>query len=52
MYGGGVFYAIPRTRLEVFGEVKGLTYRWNMAGFHRTMFDVTYSGRLSYRIPF
>lgn len=52
MYGGGVFYAIPRTRLEVFGEVKGLTYRWNLAGFNRMMYDVTYSGGLSYRFPF
>lgn len=52
MYGGGVFYAIPRTHFEAFGEVKGLTYRWNTAGFHRTMFDVTYSGGLSYRLPF
>lgn len=52
MYGGGLFYAIPRTHLEAFGEVKGLTYRWNTAGFHRTMFDVTYSGGLSYRLPF
>ncbi len=52
MYGGGLFYAIPQTRLEVFGEVKGLTYRWNTAGFRRTMVDVTYSGGLSYRLPF
>jgi hypothetical protein len=52
MYGGGLFYAIPRTHVEAFGEVKGLTYRWNTAGFHRTMFDVTYSGGLSYRLPF
>ena len=52
MYGGGVFYPIPRSRLEVFGEVKGLTYRWNTAGFQRTMFDVTYSLGASYRVPF
>lgn len=51
MYGGGVFYAIPRSKVEVFGELKGLTYRWNTAGFRRTMFDVTYSGGLSYRLP-
>lgn len=51
MYGGGLFYAIPRTRIEAFGEVKGLTYRWNAAGFHRTMFDVTYSVGASYRLP-
>jgi len=52
MYGGGLFYAIPRTYFEAFGELKGLSYRWNTAGFHRTMFDVTYSGGLSYRLPF
>jgi hypothetical protein len=52
MYGGGLRYAIPRTHFEVLGEVKGLTYRWNTVGFHRTMFDVTYSGGLSYRLPF
>ncbi len=52
MYGGGIFYAIPRTRVEAFGELKGLTYRWNTAGFRRTMFDVTYSMGASYRLPF
>lgn len=52
MYGGGLFYAIPRSRVEVFGEIKGLTYRWNTAGFHRTMFDVTYSAGVSYRLPY
>jgi opacity protein-like surface antigen len=52
MLGGGLSYAIPRTRLEAFGELKGLTYRWNTAGFRRTMFDVTYSMGASYRLPF
>ncbi len=52
MYGGGLFYAIPRSRVEVFGEIKGLTYRWNAAGFHRTMFDVTYAAGVSYRLPY
>lgn len=52
MFGGGLFYAIPRSRLEAFGELKGLTYRWNTAGFRRTMFDVTYSMGASYRLPF
>jgi hypothetical protein len=51
MYGGGVFYVIPRSRIEMFGEVKGLTYRWNTADFRRTMFDVTYSLGASYRLP-
>jgi hypothetical protein len=52
MVGGGLFYALPRTRVEAFGELKGLTYRWNTAGFRRTMFDVTYSVGASYRLPF
>lgn len=52
MYGGGLFYAIPHSRFELFGEVKGLTYRWDLAGFNRMMYDVTYSGGLSYRLPF
>jgi opacity protein-like surface antigen len=51
MYGGGVSYPIPRSRVEVFGELKGLTYKWNTAGFNRTMFDVTYSVGASYRLP-
>jgi hypothetical protein len=51
MYGGGLFYAVPRSRVEVFGELKGLTYRWNAAGFNRTMVDVTYSMGASYRLP-
>lgn len=51
MYGGGLFYSLPRSRFEVFGEVKGLTYRWNTAGFRRTMIDVTYSMGASYRLP-
>jgi len=49
MYGGGLFYALPGTRLELVSEIKGLTYNWNMAGFHRNMVDVTYSAGLSYR---
>lgn len=51
MYGGGVFYSLPRSRIELFGELKGLTYKWNAAGFNRTMFDVTYSAGASYRLP-
>jgi hypothetical protein len=46
-----LFYAVPRSRVEVFGELKGLTYRWNAAGFNRTMVDVTYSMGASFRLP-
>lgn len=51
MYGGGVFYSVPRTRLEAFGEIRGLTYNWNMAGYHRNMVDVTFTAGVSYQIP-
>ena len=49
MYGGGVFVPVARTRLDLVGELKGLTYNWNMAGFHRNMVDVTYALGVSYR---
>ena len=51
MLGGGVAYAIPRSRMVVFGELKGATYKWDQAGFDRTMFDVTYYVGVSYRLP-
>ncbi len=51
MLGGGVYFGIPHTRLEAFGQVKGITYKWNRAGFDRQMFDVTYSLGVSYRLP-
>jgi opacity protein-like surface antigen len=49
--GGGMGYAIPGSRIEAFGELKGITYKWDRAGFNRSMFDVTYSLGLSYRPP-
>lgn len=49
MFGGGLFYQIPYSRLEMMGEIKGLTYNWNMAGFDRTMLDVTYVVGVAYR---
>jgi hypothetical protein len=52
MYGGGLFFEVPATRLALMAEIKGLTYQWNMAGFDRTMVDVTYTAGLSYRLPF
>ena len=51
MVGGGVAYAIPGSRIAVFGELKGATYKWDQAGFDRTMFDVTYYVGASYRLP-
>lgn len=52
MYGGGVFVNLFGSRFDVFGEVKGLSYRWNMAGFDRTMVDVTFGGGVSYTLPY
>lgn len=52
MYGGGASYAIPGSRFEGFAEVKGFSYRWDMAGFDRTMIDVTFGVGVSYRWGF
>lgn len=49
MFGGGVFYKLPSTRLETMGEIKGTTYNWNMAGFDRNLLDVTYVAGMAYR---
>lgn len=52
MYGAGAFLDIKGTQLSIMGEIKGLTYNWNMAGFHRNMVDVTYTAGFSYRLKF
>jgi Outer membrane protein beta-barrel domain len=49
LFGGGMFYQIPSSKLELLGEIKGLTYNWNMSGFDRNMLDVTYVLGLAYR---
>jgi hypothetical protein len=49
MFGGGMFYQIPASRVEIMGEIKGLAYNWNMAGFDRNMLDVTYVVGVAYR---
>jgi hypothetical protein len=51
MLGGGVSFGLPGTRLGAFGQVKGITYKWDRGGFDRQLFDVTYSLGLSYRPP-
>jgi hypothetical protein len=35
--------------VEIMGEIKGLAYNWNMAGFDRNMLDVTYVVGVAYR---
>lgn len=52
MYGGGIAHDIARSPFGVFGEVKGMTYRWSMAGFDRNMVDVVFNAGVSYRRPF
>ncbi len=51
MFGAGLGYQIPQSRLEVFGEAKTLVYNWNRAGFDKTIWDVTYSMGLAYHLP-
>jgi hypothetical protein len=50
--GIGIFYSIPRTDLNIMLEGKSLVYKWDRAGFNRTLWDVTYSVGLAYRMPF
>jgi hypothetical protein len=51
MGGLGMFYTIPRSDLMVMLEGKSLVYRWDRGGFNRTLWDVTYSVGLAYRMP-
>lgn len=51
MLGAGIGYAIPNSRIEIFGEGKTLVYRWNEAGFNKTLWDLTYSMGVAYHLP-
>lgn len=51
MLGAGFGYTIPRSNVEVFGEGKTLVYQWNRVGYDKTLWDVTYSVGLAYRLP-
>jgi opacity protein-like surface antigen len=51
MLGGGIAYSFPRSPLEVFGAVKGISYKWDRTGFDRQLFDVTYSLGMRYKVP-
>jgi opacity protein-like surface antigen len=51
-YGGGFSRSLTTTPLEFFGELKGMTYRWNMLGYNRNMIDVVFTAGVSYRRPF
>jgi opacity protein-like surface antigen len=50
MLGAGFGYTLPRSAFELFGEGKTLVYQWNRMGFDKTLWDVTYSVGLAYRL--
>ena len=50
MMGAGLGYDLPRSNLGVFAEGKSLVYQWDRSGFDKTMWDVTYSIGLAYRL--
>ena len=52
MFGAGLNWAIPNTRVGLIAEGKGLYYKWVAAPFNRNQLDLTYSIGLSYRIGF
>jgi hypothetical protein len=52
MFGGGLTYKIPKTKVEIFGEGKGLTYQFVGAGFDRRQLDFTISMGVGYRLGF
>ena len=52
IFGAGLSFEIPQTRLSVLAEGKGLAYRWVAAPFDRNQLDFTYSMGLAYRFGF
>jgi hypothetical protein len=57
LVGLGLEYPISGTGLGIFAQSSGLYYKISdlegpLAGFDRNQFDITYTGGLSYRIPF
>ena len=52
MFGAGLNWAIPNTRVGLIAEGKGLYYKWVAAPFSRNQLDLSYSIGLSYRIGF
>ena len=49
MLGAGIGFAIPRSSVDVFLEGKTLVYKWDRAGFNKTLWDLTYSVGVAYR---
>jgi len=52
MFGAGLSYLIPGAPVELLAEGKALTYKWDVAGFNRMQWDVTYSLGFAYRLHF
>lgn len=51
-FGAGLAFEIPATDFAVFGEGKGLYYKWTAAPFNRSQLDLTYAVGASYRLRF
>lgn len=49
MFGAGMSFALPNSNASVLLEGKGLTYKWDKAGFNKTQFDLSYSLGFAYR---
>ena len=52
MFGAGFRYGFANTPVELLVEGKSLLYKWQGGGFARTMWDVSYSAGLAYRLGF
>lgn len=51
MLGLGMFVTVPGSNFDVMLEGKSLIYKFDRAGFDRTLWDVTYAVGLAYRVP-
>jgi opacity protein-like surface antigen len=52
MFGAGLRYAFSSIPFELQVEGKSLVYRWDRAGFSRTLWDLSYSLGFGYRFGF
>lgn len=50
--GVGLSYRIPRSSFGLYAESSGWLYKWDRIGLDKTQFDSTWSGGISYRLPF
>lgn len=49
--GLGMFVSVPGSNFDVMVEGKSLIYKFDRAGFDKTLWDVTYAVGLAYRVP-